>query len=103
MLGSDHRQPEPTTDHFMRVGFLRDVICAWTLRCASTGEKGQCQIEATPEKVDRTALADKVRAVALQDHVNLYQNAPEALGIDGIIGGMYLILIKGDGILHFTG
>ncbi len=87
----------------MGVGFLRDVIRAWAFGCASTREKGQRHIETAPEKVDRTALTEKTRAVSLQDHVSLYQNMPEALGRDGIIGGMDLILIKADGTVHFTG
>src|SRR5947209_14483022 len=83
--------PEATTDLFMRVGLLRDAIGTWACRCSPTREKGQCQVEAAPEKLDRAALAGKVRAVVLHNAVRLHQDAPEAVGVDGIIGGMHLI------------
>src|SRR5258708_3162795 len=95
--------PEPTTDFFMRHSFPRDTIGTRTLWCAPTREHGQCEVEAAPEKVDRTALAEKVRAVALQDGFGLHQDAPEALGVDGVVGGMYLVFITANGMANFAG
>src|SRR6266496_3621836 len=96
-------RPEPTTDHFMRVGFPRHAIGPWTLWCAPSGKQGERQVEATPEEVDGTALAQKRRAVALHDGVGLHQDAPEALGVDRVVGGVDLIDITANGILHFAG
>src|SRR5438105_1894889 len=83
--------PEATTDHFMRVGFPRHAIGPWTLWCTPSRKQGECQVETAPEEVDGTALAQKRRAVALHDVVGLHQNAPEALGVDGVVGGVDLI------------
>src|SRR5579884_1080015 len=94
--------PEATTDLFMRGSVLRDGISACVCWRAPTREEGQRQIEAAPEKLDRATLADKVRAVLLHDGVRLHQDAPEAIGVDGVIGGMHFILITGDGVLHFA-
>src|SRR5207244_6355625 len=96
-------RPEPTTDHFMRVSFPRHAIGPWTLWCAPSRKKGECQVEAAPEEVDGTALAQKRRAVALHDGVGLHQYAPEALGVDWVVGGVDLIDITANGILHFAG
>src|SRR6266700_3523074 len=95
-------RPEPTTDHFMRVGFPRHAIGPWTLWCAPSRKKGECQVEAAPEEVDGTALAQKRRAVALHDGFGLHQDAPEALGVDGVVGGVDLIFITANGMLHFA-
>src|SRR6266568_8153244 len=96
-------RPEATTDHFMRVGFPRDAIGPWTFWCAPSRKKGECQVEAAPEEVDGTALAQKRRAVALHDGVGLHQDAPEALGIDWVVRGVDFIDITANGMLHFAG
>src|SRR5947208_2423594 len=49
------------------------------------------------------ALAEKGRTVALQDGVGLHQDAPEALGVDGVVRRVDLIDITANGILHFAG
>ena len=48
----------------MGVGFARNVIDTWILWGAPTGEEGHGKVEAAPEEVDGTALADERRAVA---------------------------------------
>src|SRR3989442_4531354 len=87
----------------MRVGFPRHAIGPWTLWCTPSRKKGECQVEAAPEEVDGTALSEKRRAVALHDGVGLHQDAPEALGVDGVVGGVDLIDITANGVAHFAG
>src|SRR6266581_9375030 len=87
----------------MRVGFPRHAIGPWTLWCTPSRKKGECQVEAAPEEVDGTALAQKRRAVALHDGVGLHQDAPEALGIDWVVRGVDFIDITANGMLHFAG
>src|SRR6266568_2324639 len=95
-------RPEPTTDHFMRVGFPRHAIGPWTLWRAPSRKKGECQVEAAPEKMDGAALADKSGPECFKDFVRLRQDAPEAVSIFCIIRGMHKIFITADGICHFT-
>src|SRR5260370_26750153 len=49
-----------------------------------------------------TTLAEKRRAIALQDGVCLHQDTPEAVGVDGVVGGVYFIFITANGIAHFA-
>ena len=49
-------------DHFMRVRLAGDGIGAWPLGRAAAREPGDRQVEAAPEKMDRTALADELAA-----------------------------------------
>src|SRR6266516_2924031 len=95
--------PKPSTDHFMRVGFTGDPISPFALGCASSRKARDRQVETPPEKMDRTALAEKRGAELLEDLVDLHQDAPEAVGIDGVLGGMHLIFITSNGMLHLTG
>src|SRR5438270_1188935 len=79
--------PEATTDHFMRVGFACDQIGPWTFRGAPSRKAGHRQVETPPEKMDRAALAEKRGAELLKDLVYLSQDAPEAVSVDGVVGG----------------
>src|SRR5207248_1220941 len=71
-------RPEPTTDHFMRVGFPRHAIGPWTLWCTPPRKKGECQVEAAPEKMDRAALTDKLGLECFKDFIRLHQVATVA-------------------------
>ena len=87
----------------MRVGFACDQIGPWTFRGAPSRKAGHRQVETPPEKMDRAALAQKRGAELLKDLVYLRQDAPEAVGVDGVVGGMDLILITANGIANFAG
>ena len=91
----------------MRVGFARDGIgevrhAAGMLRGAPSGETRHGEIEAAPEKMDRAALATKFRAEFLEDAVGLQENAPETIRVFGIVGGVFVVLIERNGVLHFV-
>src|SRR5947209_5282704 len=94
--------PESTTDHFMRVGFARDPIGSLAFRCASSRKTCHREVEASPEKLDRAALADKLGPECFKDSIRLYEDTPEAVGIFRVIGSMDIIFITSDGIRHFT-
>ena len=57
-------------------------------------EAGHRQIEASPEEMHRTRLADEAGAKLLHDAVDGHQDAPEAMGVFGVIGGVLLILAE---------
>ncbi len=87
----------------MRVGFPRHAIGPWTLGCVPSRKEGEGQVEAAPEEVDGTALAQERRAIALHDGLGLHQDAPEAVGVERVIGGVDLIDITANGVAHFAG
>ena len=87
----------------MRVGFACNQIGPWTFRGAPSRKAGHRQVETPPEKMDRAALAQKRGAELLKDLVYLRQDAPEAVSVDGVVGGMDLIFITVNGIANFAG
>src|SRR6185369_14492683 len=70
--------PETTTAHLMRVGFDGDktpyVGRAWVGRGGPAGEAGDSQVERSPEKMDRTHLAEEPGSKLCQHAVCLQQN-----------------------------
>src|SRR5688572_28115621 len=60
-------QPEPVADHFVGVGLARDRIGPGTLGGLPAREPRHRKIEASPEKMDRTALTDE-RATKVVEH-----------------------------------
>jgi hypothetical protein len=95
--------PEATTDLFMGHRFARHAIGPRSLGGAPTGEERHGEVEAAPEEVDGTALAHKRRAEALHDALGLGQDAPEALGVERVVGGVDFIDIATNGTLHLAG
>ncbi len=53
--------------------------------------------------MDGTALAEERRAIALHEGAGLRQDAPEALGVERVIGGVHLIYVTANGVAHFAG
>src|SRR5581483_2170252 len=67
--GPVHRaaaRPEAGADHLMRVRLAGDGIGPGTLRSHATGEAADCHVEASPEKVHRTAFAEEASAELLE-------------------------------------
>src|SRR5262249_55062996 len=50
--------------------------------------------------MDWTALTEKVRSEHLQDSVGLHENAPTTMRVCRVIGGMGVIVCKGDRVRH---
>jgi hypothetical protein len=98
-------RPETSTTHFVRVGFdhhkTSAVWYAWVLRCRTSREAGDGQIKGSPEKVYRAHLAYEPTTKLRKNPAGLHQNAPKPMRMFGIIGRMFLILLKGGSILHF--
>src|SRR3989442_13329941 len=52
--------PEPTTDHFMRIGFACDPVCPCAFGGAPSRKTCHRQVETPPEQMNRAALANKM-------------------------------------------
>src|SRR5581483_5648823 len=89
-------RPEAGADHLVRVRLAGDQIGSGTLRSRTTGEAADCHVEASPEKVHRTALAEEASAELLEHAVGGKQDAPEARGGFVVVGGVGSVLIKRD-------
>src|SRR2546422_11768575 len=77
--------PESGADHLMRIRFARDPIRPRSLGGAPPGKPGHGQIEAAPEEMNRAALPEKAGAKSSEHVVGLNQDAPEAVGVLGIV------------------
>src|SRR5262249_61428417 len=93
-------RPKAAAAHFMRVGFARHVVAdagrSWVRWCRTSGKAGDGHVEASPEEMHRARLADKGRTELFQRAVDLDQQAPEVVGINGIVGGVHPVLFKRD-------
>jgi len=52
-------RPESSADHFMRISFAGDRIGADALGSTASGETGDAEVEASPEKMYGTVLANE--------------------------------------------
>src|SRR5271156_4113819 len=72
-------RPESCTDAFVRITFARHEIGAGAFGRALPGEARHRQVEASPEKMDRAALADEVAAKFFKNGIHGNQDAPEGV------------------------
>src|SRR3954470_19543891 len=98
-------RPEAAAADFMRVGFLHDPGAqvrrvARQARCRAAGEAGDCHVEAAPEEMHRTHLAEELPPEPGKDPFHLDQDLPEPRDIRPIIGGMRSIMLEWDGIRY---
>src|SRR5439155_4814218 len=75
-------RPKAETAHFLRVRFARDRIgqmrnATGMRRRRTPGETSHRQIEASPEKMDRAALAAEMRTEFFEYAIALRQHAPK--------------------------
>src|SRR6476646_3438492 len=84
--------PEAHAADFVRVRFARYRIGTRTLGGASSGESRDGEVEAAPEEMDVTALADEAGAKRVEHAINGDQDAAEArhgvavvAGVDGVV------------------
>src|ERR1700691_78204 len=90
--------PESGATALMRICFARDRVCPFAFGRATPGETGRGKIEAAPEEMYRTGLADEPAAESLQNCVGLQQNPMEPVHILCVVRRMSLVVGKGDGI-----
>src|SRR6185437_689706 len=95
--------PKSGADHFVRVGCAGDGIGAWALRCTPAAEPAYRQVKAAPEEMHGTALAQEARTKFQKNAVDRHQNAPETVGIFGVVSSMYDVTLKGNRVGHFAG
>jgi hypothetical protein len=67
-------------------------------RCRPSREARRREIEAPPEEVDGTRLADESGLERTHQAVRLQQAAPEQLDVARVVGGMLLVRLEGDGL-----
>src|SRR5450755_1311762 len=85
----------------MRVRLPRDGVRFFTRRRGPSREPGHRQIETSPEKVNRTNLADKASRKSLKDLIATNQRAPKPARRLAIIIGMLRVLCEGNGVFDF--
>ena len=93
--------PEPAAADLVGIGLPHHPIADMRGRArmggrGAAGEAGHGQVEAAPEEMHRTDLADEARAEQGEDAIALDEDAPEAVGIVAIIGRMGSILLERD-------
>src|SRR5580693_5776415 len=95
--------PESGTDAFMRITFARYEIGAGAFGRAPPGKTRHRQVEASPEKMDRAALADEMAAKFLKYGIHTNQYPPECVREHRVVGLMRNIFGKGNRTGHFIG
>src|ERR1041384_1235892 len=93
--------PEAVTDYLVRIRLAGDRIGAGALGSATAGEASDCEIEASPEKMDRAAFADEAGPELLEDAVNLNEYAPEAIRVFGVVRAVLFVLGEGNRLDNF--
>src|SRR5437016_4709129 len=77
--------PKPDTANFMRIGFTCNRVGARAFRGRAARESGHGMVEAPPEKVDRTALADETGPELVKNAIHRDKDFPESAHSFGII------------------
>src|SRR5581483_6964017 len=94
-------RPKARADHLMGVGLAGNSIGVGSLRGAASGESRNRQVEASPEKVDRTDFPEKAGAEFLKDFLDGHERTPEVGDGDRVVRGVLVVCIEGDGVWHF--
>src|SRR5262245_24466759 len=87
-------------DHFVRVSLAGDGVSSRPLRCSPSGETRDRKIKAPPKEMYRTAFTHKTRCELLKHPITLNQYPPKPVGSITIVGGMFMVLGKGNRIGH---
>src|ERR1700689_1579391 len=74
-------RPEPRADHLMRISLACYGICSHAFGGAAPGEARHAQVEAAPEKMYRTILADELGSEFREDVFAQDQDLPETVCI----------------------
>src|SRR5690606_2341436 len=91
--------PEPSAAHLMRIRFARHPVrqirnAARMRRGLATREARHRQISTAPEVMNRTALADDLRAEIFENAFGLHEDAPISVCVFGIVRAMNIIRIE---------
>src|SRR5206468_12886775 len=87
-------RPKPRTDHLMRISLSLNLVRPRPRRSRPPRKPGHRQVEAPPEKMHRTHLAQKPRSPTTKHFLRLRQHLPEALCILRVIRLMLRIQIE---------
>src|SRR5580700_1793432 len=95
-------RPESRAAHFLRISLAGDRIGADAFRSAPPREPRHAQIEASPEKMYRTVLANESGPEFPEDVVTQNQDLPEAVRIFGIVRSMLRVAGKANRVWHLA-
>src|SRR5207245_3286642 len=95
--------PKAGADHLVGIRLTRHPVRPGALGGAPPREPSHRKIQADPEKMVRAALSQKALAELLEHVVGLDEDAPEAIGVLGIVRRVCLIGGKANRVLHFDG
>src|SRR5687768_4189289 len=70
---------------------------------SASREAGDGEVGRTPEKVYRAAFADEARAESGEDALALHEDAPEPVGVLGVVRTVNFILIERNRVGNFIG
>ena len=85
----------------MRIGFACPRIRAGAFRGAATGKARYRQIEASPEEMHGAGFPDEARAKFLANRGDAREDAPAAIRVFGIVGGVLRVFVEADRIRDF--
>src|SRR6516164_7536286 len=97
-IDSASPRPETGAAYFMRIRFGRNGIRARSWRSRPAAESRHCQVEASPEEMNRARFANEPGAKLFEDRIAPLQNSPEPANRVGIIGGVHDVLIEPNGV-----
>src|SRR5438477_3244653 len=75
---------------------------AGMLRCSASGKTRHREIGRSPDKMDGGAFSAEARTEFFEHAIGLDQNAPESIGILGIVRAMLLVAIEWNLIWDFV-
>src|SRR5437762_1949827 len=93
--------PKADAADLVGIGFAGDGIGAGALWSAASGKARDRMVEAAPEKMHGAGLAQEAGAELLENAVRGDENLPEPADGFGIVGGVNLVLVKGNRIGNF--
>src|SRR5208337_4119323 len=94
-------RPEANAAHLVGIGLSRHSIGAGSLRSSPAGKTAHRKVEASPEEMHGTGLADEVGPESVEDGIHRQQNTPKFLYRFSVVRSVHPILVEGNRIGDF--